>query len=155
MTKRIMTPEIRKAMSGLLPFAPGASVPFTPEAFQKVEEALRPVFCIRPYDEKDRKYMGQHIDSGTYDKGCIALAMENSGVTGWSNLCSYPDGDVVPFGKGILETLPDAVFYDLHAKISEFTIGPNKVEKEALVSPLPSTSEPMSNPAQSAGVALP
>lgn len=132
MSQKIFTDEDRKAFAGLLPFAPGASVPFTPEAFQSVEEAFRPVFRLRPYTNKDREYMGEHLKSGTYGKDCIATAMESGAVAGWENLRSLPDGESIPFGKGILADLPDVVFFQIHDRIGVLSMGPNKEEKLGL-----------------------
>lgn len=147
MTQRIFTDADRKALAGLLPFAPEASLPFTPEAFESVDGGLRPVFFVRPYSKKDREYLAKHVKAGTYDKDSVATAMESGAVTGWTGLYSLPDGAEIPFGTGVLATFPDVVFYQLHAKISELTYGPTKEEKEGLESPRPSTSAPSSNPA--------
>lgn len=147
MSERIFTEADQKAFAGLLPFAPGASLPFTPEAFESVEEALKPVFLIRPYSKKDREYLANHVRAGTYDKDSIATAMESGAISGWKNLFSMPDGVEVSFGPGILTAFPDKVFYQLHAKISELTYGPTKEEKEGLESPRLSTSEPLSKAA--------
>jgi len=130
--KRIFDEATKKALSGLLPFAPGTSVPFTPEAFQKVEEAFRPIFNLRPYAKKERDYLAEHLKAGTYDKACISRAMENSGVIGWSNFFFYPDGEEIPFEKGQLENLPDVPFYQIHTHLMELTVGPTEVEKEGL-----------------------
>lgn len=129
---RIMDDETRRKLLGLLPFAPGASIPFTPAALQNVGQAFRPVFLLRPYEQKERIYLADHLKSGTYDKNAVAVAMENSGVVSWSNFVSLPDGEEIPYGKGILLSLPDVVFYQIHDKISEMTMGPNEIEKEGL-----------------------
>lgn len=136
MNKRTFTEADREAFAGLLPFAPGGSVPFTPKAFLSVEESRRPVFRIRPYPQKDRDFLASHIKSGTYDKVAIAAAMENGAVVGWENLRTLPDGSEVLFGKGVLQDFPDLVFYQLHERITELTVGPapTSEEKEGLTS---------------------
>lgn len=128
MTQRIFTEVDRKAFAGLLPFAPGASVPFTPEAFESVEVGLRPVFHIRPYSREARAAM----DKEGWSRESIAAGMDGGAVVRWENLASLPDGAEVPYGAGVLVSLPDVVFYQLHTRISLLTVGPTKEEKEAL-----------------------
>ena len=154
MTKRILDDETRRKLSGLLPFAPGSFLPFTPEAFQKVEESLRPIFHLRPFAEKDRAYLRQHLASGTFDTAAIAAALSNSAIVTWSNLIEITSGELLEYSKDAVGTLPDALIHILFDRVQEFSNGPTEIEKEGLESkPLPA-SESLSNTAQGAAAPL-
>lgn len=132
MTKRVMTPEVQRKLSALLPFAPGASVPFTPEAFQKVEEGPKPVFLIGAFSKADIAYLRGHLKAGTFDDAVMVAVLQNSGVKGWSDLPSRPEGETVPYSKEAVADLPDALLGALYTFASELTFGPTEVEKEGL-----------------------
>lgn len=128
MSQVTFTDADRDAFAGLLPFAPGASAPFTPPAFESVDAGRRPIFYLRPYTQADREAM----QKAGWTKESIASAMENGAVSRWENLPSLPDGAEVPYGPGILIGVPDVVFYQIHKRIGELTSGPTKEEKRAL-----------------------
>lgn len=79
--KKVLTPEVRKALLGLNPFNPESTISFTPAFYEIVDknkkilipEEFRPVFQIRPYNKNEltsiRKfYTGLNAEDADLDE---------------------------------------------------------------------------------------
>lgn len=58
----LFTDDIKKQLIGLLPFDEESTEEYTPAAFDKIPDALRPVFCIRPMKQIERDRMSLYIN---------------------------------------------------------------------------------------------
>ena len=148
-----MDDATRKALCGLLPFAPGSSLPFTPEAFQSVEEAFRPVFHMRGFTQKTIAYMASRAQSGTLTTDAMAQCLKDGAIAGWDNLIDFGTEEPVPFGLDTIDGFPLQLVQALYLRASELS-GLTEAEKEGLESAPQPSSESSSNPAHVAGEAL-
>jgi hypothetical protein len=151
MKKREMTDEIRKQLSGLLPLAPRSVLPHTPDAFQRVEEAFRPVFYLRQFPLPVRKEIDARITAGTLDREVMVRALaegepEARACGGWENLLDLVDGVAYPYSHERIGHLPDNLVGWLFWKCMEFS-GMTAIEREGLGSSPQSMSEPSSKTA--------
>lgn len=152
--KREMTDEIRKRLSGLLPFAPGSSLPHTPEAFQKVEEAFRPRYHLRRFPIRVQKEIDSRISAGTLDREAMVWALSEGDVGeracgGWDNLVDLVNGETFSYSKEAIALQPDNTLSALFWKCMEFS-GMTVLEREGLESLPASTSAPSSKAAEGA-----
>jgi len=147
--KKEMTDDLRRKLSGLLPFAPGSSLPFTPEAFQKVEEAFRPRFFLTRFPVAVQKEIERKIASATLDREAVVWSLQEGGCVSWENMYGLADGEDIHFSKVSIDTLPDPTLWACFWKCAQFT-GMTPEEKEALELPQPSALAPSSNLAPSA-----
>lgn len=138
MTQRIFTEEDRKAFAGLLPFAPGASAPFTPAAFESVDAGRRPVLRIRKFGKEAKLLLTQHAKSETINKDVmveILLKKESDGSSAmmpWERMPTLPDGVELEFTPENVAELPDSMILEAWNRAWSFTYGPTKEEKEGL-----------------------
>jgi hypothetical protein len=150
MEPRILTEEVRRKLAGLAPFTPGATAPYTPQAYDRLPPEFRPVFQVRPCDRSTRLALADLYRAGKLTQEDLAPVIEQQPVAGWDTLVSLPSGELMPFGPGVLAMLPPKPFFQLHEYIMELTNGPMEIEKEGLPSAPPPALEPSSNPAPGA-----
>jgi hypothetical protein len=149
--KREMTDEIRRKLSGLLPFAPGSSLPYTPEAFQKVEDAYRPLFRLCRFPTPVQREVEQKLLGKELNRDSMVKALQDGGCLGWENLLDLGTGIALGFNKEAIDLLPDPTILALFWKCMNLT-GLTEEEKEGLDSSPQHTSEPSSRTAESADV---
>lgn len=143
--KRVMTPELRKRLAGLLPFAEGSTATFYPPAMQ-VEGMLSPWFRVKPYSKAGlQKYRAAaaRVRAGDKDADLTACIIElwtdRDGLDSWGDV---PDseGDDFPYNAenvAKLANLEDLV-YTVNNEILEYTVGVvKKEEKQGLDSSPP------------------
>lgn len=152
--KREMTDEIRKQLSGLLPFAPGSLLPFTPEAFQKVEQAFQPKFFLRDFLSRIRKEVDAKIAAGQLDRDSMIWALSDGedkerALGGWETVLDLATGNPIAYSKEGIATLPDHTLAYCFWRAMEFS-GMTNLEREALESQPPSASEQSNKIAENA-----
>lgn len=149
--KRVIDEATRKKLVGLLPFAPGSQVPFTPDHLLSLEEAVRPVFYIRPLTESARLNISKWaLDEDGMSKTRIVEVLSMGSLVGWTNVCDAVTLEDIPFDIKVIVDWPDKIVMGIYYKVAEITAGPSEVEKESLESLPPSASEPSNNPVPSA-----
>lgn len=153
--KRTYTDEEKAALSGLLPFAPGAYRRFSIQSHEKLPENIRPVFHIHDLNAQHFMTMrlsvrkGNDIDT-SIDTEEMLHALIDGGLVGWENLVDS-EFNPITFDPEAIKGLPfkwrETIYWECVALCS-----PNKAEKEGLeLSPHP-TSESLSKTADDAGV---
>jgi hypothetical protein len=129
--KRVMDEETRKKLVGLLPFAVGSSVVYTPAFFSRVPEEYRPKFFIGPISPKDQANANTKSREGKFGRDVAVEALKNSIVLGWENLPDFVKGDLIVFSKEAIENLTDHVVWDLYGHGQKLA-GITELEKEVL-----------------------
>lgn len=152
--KRIMTDEIRRQLSGLLPFGPGSSIPLIPDPFQKVEEAFRPTLFMRGLAPAVQREVNAKIKARTLDRDDMVKALSDGednvrALASWENLLDLGTGQPIPFGKDLIANLPDHTLVWAFDKATELT-GMLPLEREGLPSLPIQVSASSPNPAGSA-----
>jgi hypothetical protein len=61
MADRVMTEEERREMMGLLPFSREETIPFTPKCYDRFPEDFKPVFTLKPMDDKTKRQVLKSI----------------------------------------------------------------------------------------------
>lgn len=153
--KRVIDEATKKKLVGLLPFAPGSNIPFTPEHLQTLPQEIRPVFFIRPFGEDARMIITKAIAGGEdgVPKTTVVDALNMGALVSWSNVIDAVTMEEIPFTKEAIPSIvdwPDKIVFGLYYEISKITSGPTEVEKEALQSLPPLEPVPLNNPVQSA-----
>jgi hypothetical protein len=152
MIARIMDEETRRKLQGLLPFAPGAYVTETLEAFEDVEEAFRPRFYLRDLAPRHWAALRSALKAErTPDPEDMVRALLDGALVGWDNVFNS-NFEPIPFEPEALASLPfpwiEALFWKCVTLCS-----PSRIEKEGLDSLPPPASDTSSNPARSAAAA--
>jgi hypothetical protein len=128
MAKRVWDEETKKKLSGLLPFAPGSFIRWTPDPFLFLPEGERPVFHVCPFDADTRKKIQEAAAAGAFsDQTCVDALKQ--AVPYWENLPDMGTMEDVPYGD--FEALPAGLIWELYAKAQSFTV-PTREEKEGL-----------------------
>lgn len=137
MEKIKMTDELRKQMAGLLPMNSSSTYKYTPDVFMSVDEAFRPVFEIKQFNNmsmlKVKELVVQELDT-TKKKINIKevdarnteyMKLLHSILVGWDNLYDLGSGELFEY-DGKFETLmalPETIRTDMFSealKISGF-----------------------------------
>jgi len=143
MSKITMTDEIRKQMAGLLPMNASSTYKYTPDVFMKVDEAFRPVFEIKQFNNismlKIKDLVIKELDINNSSKKKLNLKEVDertieymktlhSVLVGWTNLYDLGTGELFDY-DGEYDTmmaLPESIRTDLLTealKISGFAGG--------------------------------
>lgn len=135
-----MSDELRKQMAGLLPMNNTSTYKFTPEIFEKFDEAFRPVFEIKQFNNLSMLKVKEMIynEYGSNKKKIDIKDIENKNIEymklvhdvliGWENLYDLGTGDLFVY-DGKFETmmaLPETIRTDIFTealKISGFAGG--------------------------------
>lgn len=152
MSIRTFDDATKKALLGLLPFAPGSFVDVTLDCFDHVPEDIRPVFRIRDFTP-DQFYAMQAAvrKDGDVDLPTMIKTLQEGAMGSWDKL---PDSNFneIPFSVEGIANLPFQWIAALYWK-ARFLCSPNKTEREVLGSLPPPASAISSNPASDADAA--
>lgn len=147
--KRIYDEATKKALAGLLPFAPGSYTTATLDCFDHIPEALRPVFRIRDLTAAQLTQFRAVIG----DPSATIIEILQDGVMGpWENLVDSEFNEI-PFSKEAIAKLPLRWLETLFGAAVGLC-SPNKVEREVFASSQPPMSESSSKIADGADVPL-
>jgi hypothetical protein len=142
----------KKALLGLLPMAPGATISVTLDCFDALPEDARPLFHIRDLNADQWRAMRQAMRvNGFVDQATMIKTLQEGALGSWENLPDNQFNEIL-FSKDAIAALPFRWIEVLYWKCADLC-SPNKTEREALgFSPAP-TSDTSSKAAPSADAA--
>jgi hypothetical protein len=129
MSLRVMTEETKKALAGLLPFAPGAFVETTLDCFLHLPEESQPKFWIKDFDAPAYHAMRAAMRAGGVDEALMTKTLQDVLIK-WDNL---PDSafQEIAFSVEAIAKLPFLWKEALYWKAAGLC-SPNKLEREVL-----------------------
>lgn len=152
MTIRTFDDATKKALLGLLPFAPGAYVDVTLDCHDCVAPEFRPVFRLRDFTAEQYYAMQAAVraSGGTAPQELMLKTMQEGVLGSWDNLPNSNLEEIV-FSVDEIAKLPFQWIRALYWKAAALC-SPNKLERESFESRQPSTSESSSKTADGAEV---
>lgn len=154
MTLRVMDEATKKALAGLLPFVPGASMQIVLDCHAHIPPENQPVFNIRDLtpEEFNAYRAAVKLPQGV-DLAKKIEFLQGGCLVSWDNLPNYPAFEEIVFSKEAIAKLPQLWIEAIFWKCIELC-SPSKVEREVLGFLRPSTSESSSKTAAPAVVPL-
>jgi hypothetical protein len=94
--KIVLDEEMKKRLSGLLPTNSDFTVNITPSCYDGIEEQFRPVFTLRPLNNKQLNDITKNLQTIAKDDS-KALNILKGQIVGWSNVMNISTCEEVPF----------------------------------------------------------
>jgi len=152
MTIRTMDDATKKALAGLLPFAPGAYFEDTLDCFRGLPEEAQPRFRSRDFTAAQFYAMRAALrNGGAVDHATKVKTLQEGALIRWDNL---PDSafNEIAYSADAIAALPVLWVEELYWR-SERLCNPNKLEREGLGSSPAPASDTSSSPALNADAA--
>lgn len=128
MTLRVMTPETKKSLAGLLPFAPGAFVETTLDCFLHLPEEAQPKFWIRDLASAQYHAMRAAVRGDGVDDALMTKTLKDGALIKWDNLPDSAFNEIV-FSVEAIDRLPFLWKEALYWKAVKLC-SPDKLERE-------------------------